>query len=214
MAVADSALDAIQTIDGVPLKVMLRRAERVRKLKALALIAPLFVFIMASFVWPILSMLIISIENPRMGEVLPNTSAQLQLWDGHGFPNEAVLQAFSEELRAAKKAKVHGRVGQRLNYEISGFRSLIMRTARSMPPPETPNLLEEMIKIDKRWGEEKYWQAMKKASPPYTVFYLLAAMDLEIDVFGEISAAPKQQSIYLTLLERTVWMSERKPEIS
>ncbi len=32
MAVADSALDAIQTIDGVPLKVMLRRAERMRKL--------------------------------------------------------------------------------------------------------------------------------------------------------------------------------------
>ena len=207
MAVADGALDAIQTIDGVPLKVMLRRAERMRKLKALALIAPLFVFIMASFIFPILSMLFISVQNPQMGQVLPNTSAQLQLWDGHGFPDETVLQAFSEELIAAKKAKTHGRVGQRLNYEISGFRSLIIRTARKMPAPDTPNLLEAMIEIDKRWAEEKYWQAMKKAAPPYTVFYLLRAMDLKIDVFGDISAAPKQQSIYLNLLERTVWMS-------
>ena len=97
MAVADSALDLIQTIDGVPLKVKLRRAERMRKFKALGLIAPLFVFLMASFIFPILSMLFISVEDPRMGEVLPNTSAQLQLWDGHGFPDEAVFQAFSEE---------------------------------------------------------------------------------------------------------------------
>ena len=207
MAVADSALDAIQTIDGVPLKVKLHRAERMRKFKALGLIAPLFVFLMASFIFPILAMLFISIENPRMGEVMPNTSAQLQLWDGNGFPDEAVLQAFSEELRAAKKAKTHGRLAQRLNYEISGFRSLIMRTARKMPPPDTPNLLEELIEIDKRWGEERYWQAMKKAAPPYTVFYLLSALDLEIDVFGDISAAPEQTAIYMTLLKRTVWMS-------
>ena len=207
MAVADTTLDVIRTVDGVPLKVKLRRAERMRKIKAIGLIMPLFVFLVVSFLWPIASMLFISVQNPEMAKVLPRTAAEIQLWDGEGFPGENVLRTFATELREAKKAKTHGKVAKRLNYDIAGFRSLIVKTARKMPPPDTPNLLDELIKIDKRWGELKYWRAMKKASPPYTVFYLLAAMDLDIDVFGNIVSAPENVSIYIGLLERTIWIS-------
>ena len=207
MAVADSTFAIDQTIDGVPLKVKLRRAERMRKVKAMSLILPLFLFLMVSFVTPIVTMLFFSVQNPEMGEILPNTSARILLWDGTGFPGDDVLEAFSGELRAAKKTKTHGKIAKRLNYDISGFRSLLHRTARKMPPPDTPNLLEALIKIDKRWGEERYWQAMKKAAPAYTMFYLLAALDLEIDVFGDIGPAPENTAIYVLLLKRTIWIS-------
>ena len=40
------------TADGVPLKVKLRRAERMRKVWALALIAPLFIFLHGQFHHP------------------------------------------------------------------------------------------------------------------------------------------------------------------
>ena len=207
MAAPDSTIAIAPTIDGVPLKVKLRRAERMRKVKAMLLIMPLILFLVVSFVAPIAAMLFLSVQNPEMGEILPNTSAQLLLWDGTGFPGDDVLEAFSGDLRAAKRAKLHGKIAGRLNYEISGFRSLFKKTADKMPPPDTPNLLEALIKIDKRWGEQRYWQAMKKAAPAYTLFYLLAALDLEIDVFGEIGPTPEGTAIYFFLLERTIWIS-------
>ncbi len=86
-ASAGGGADAgVFTVDGVPLSIKLRRAERMRKLRAVGLIAPLFLFLMVSFVFPILAMLWRSVENPEIGLVLPRTAALMQAWDGEGFP--------------------------------------------------------------------------------------------------------------------------------
>lgn len=201
--------DIVRTVDGVPLKVKLRRAERMRKIRAVSLIAPLFLFLAVTFVMPIGIMLFRSVQNPEVSQILPRTAQAIQQWDGEGLPGEDVVAAFIADLRAAKEAKTHGKVAKRLNYDLSGFRSLILQTARRLPPPETPpsELLDKLIEIDKRWGETRYWATIKKAAPPYTMFYLLAALDRNFDVKGNVIHAPPEVSIYIDVLERTFWMS-------
>ena len=53
--------ELIQADDGIPLKTKLARAERMRKLGAFALVAPLFLFLMVTFISPIFSMLSLSV---------------------------------------------------------------------------------------------------------------------------------------------------------
>ncbi len=207
MVVVTPHRDVIAAADRVPLRVKLRRAERMRTIRAMLLIAPLFLFLILSFVTPIGAMLINSIQNPEMSETLPRAAIEFQRWDGEGLPDQALLAVFAADVREAQAARTIGRVGKRLNYDITGFRSLLLKTARNMPPPDTPNLIDELIKIDKRWGEPRYWLAMKKASPSITLFYLLAALDMAIDAGGDLVEAPPEIAIYLDVLARTFWIS-------
>ena len=59
------------TADGTPLRLSLARALRRQKLRALLLVAPLFVFISVTFLIPIGDMLFRSVENHVVGEILP-----------------------------------------------------------------------------------------------------------------------------------------------
>ncbi len=209
MVAASYTAESIQADDGVPLKVKLARAERWRKLGAFGLVAPLFLFLMLTFISPIFSMLSLSVENAVVPKILPKTAELIQEWDGVGLPDPKVFRAFTIELAAAKKAKIHGRVAKRLNYEVSGFRSMIKKSARKLPPPETSDaeIIDAFIAIDKRWGETKYWNTIKTASPRFTAFYLLTAIDKRIDGQGNIVSAPKKVSIYIRMLVQTVWIS-------
>ena len=209
MAATTSTAEMIQTDDGVPLKLKLARAERMRKLGAFALVAPLLLFLVVTFISPIFSMLALSVKNDVIPDALPETAALIQEWDGTGLPSPAVFRAFTIELAAAKKIKIHGKIGKRLNYEISGFRSLVKKTARKLPPPETSDaeIIDAFIAIDKRWGKTDYWNTIKRSSPQYTAFYLLTALDKRMDAQGNIVQAPEKTTIYVHMLVQTVWMS-------
>ena len=61
------------TKDGQTLKKSLSRALRREKLRALLLIAPLLIFVIASFVFPIGDMLFRSVENKIVQDTIPGT---------------------------------------------------------------------------------------------------------------------------------------------
>ena len=209
MTAAYPTADVVRTIDGTPLKIKLRRADRMHKIRSVGLIMPLFLFLMVSFIMPIGIMLARSVQNADFPRIMPQTAALMQQWDGEGLPGEDALVAFITDLREAKKAKSHGRLGKRLNYDISGFRSLILKTARKVPPPDTPpgEIIDKLVKIDKRWGKNEYWRGIKKASPAFTPFYLLASLDRQIDVQGDIVTVPEKKAVYVNVLGRTFWIS-------
>ena len=95
----------MRAADGTPLKVALARAERREKLKALALILPLFAFIILSFVIPILVMLYNSVHDPDVAENMPQTIVALSQWDGGDLPGEDVYAAFVTDMKEAQKSK-------------------------------------------------------------------------------------------------------------
>ncbi|MDH3688260.1 MAG: ABC transporter permease [Gammaproteobacteria bacterium] len=217
MATVTTITDQIPSGSDIPLKVKLERAERMRKVKAVGLIMPLFVFLMISFVIPIFATLWRSIQNPEMGEILPRFSAEIQQWDGEGFPSNSTLSSFTQELIEANRNKTIGKVAKRLNYNITGFRSLLKKTGNKLDRAadkegmETvvndPNLIQRFIEIDKKWEGSRYWAALQQTAPPYTMYYLLQAVDREYDEVGDIKPVPKNQAIHVNILGRTIWIS-------
>jgi putative spermidine/putrescine transport system permease protein len=116
--------------DGRPLKASLNRALRRSKLRAMLLIAPLLIFILLSFVMPIVDMLFRSVENQIVSETLPRTTVALGEWDKEGAPEAPVFEALARDLAVAVERKAHTRLGSRLNYELTGVSSLFRKTGR------------------------------------------------------------------------------------
>ena len=70
------AISAEPLSAGLPsLKARLRRAERMRKLRAFALVAPLLAFLLLTFVAPILDMLRLSVYDTELSQVWPHIAA-------------------------------------------------------------------------------------------------------------------------------------------
>ncbi len=206
VSLADS-LPGIRTADGVPLRISLRRAQRRSKLRALALVAPLLAFILLTFVLPIAFMLYRAIENPEIAQNLPRTAAALTRWDGRDLPDEATYAALAADLKETQKTKNTGLVGKRLNYEIPGSRSKIIKTGRDVERAEGGPWKEVFLKSDPLWGARDIWVVLERASHPFTSFYLLAALDLRWDNDNHFAKALADQAIFLDVFGRTIWIS-------
>ncbi len=189
------------------LKKRLAHAERVNRWKAQALIAPLVIFLLLVFLVPIAALLYKSVGNPEVVEGLPRTVVAVHGWDGKGLPAEPVYLALSEDLAEARKNQVLGDLSKRLNMELAGYRSLLMKTAKALPFKAVPASYKDALEtLDERWGDPAYWQAIKRNSSSVTPFYLLAAVDHRIDDLGEVAPATPDQAIYLDIFARTFWM--------
>ena len=195
------------SIDGRSLEIKLRTADRRRKLNAFLLVAPLFIFILVIFVLPILSLLYFSVDDPKLPRILPRTAVAVADWDGSQLPDENAYEALVTDIRVAFKAKTAAAIAMRLNYEISGFRSMVMRTGRKVNRIEGPPFKDALIALEKRWGDVTYWRAIKAAGGPFTTRYLLAAIDLQRRWDGSVGLAPPERTIYIDYLKRTFWIS-------
>ena len=197
--------------DGRPLKQSLSRSLRQQKIRALLLIAPLLIFIFVAFIMPIVSMLSRSVENDLVSQTLPQTVQVLQSWDALSgeLPSEPVYAAFALDIQNAAKAKVHTKVGLRLNYEKSGIASLFKKTARKAKKWDIQNdgpFKDKLIKVHKGWGEVEVWKTLKTHSPRYTSGYFLNAIDMRKTAEGA-DFQPEDKTILIKLFQRTLIMS-------
>ena len=138
----------MRAADGTPLKVALARAERREKLKAMALVLPLFAFIIFSFVIPIIIMLYNAVYDPDVAENMPQTVVALKAWDGKDVPSEEVFAAFVADMKEAQKNKQTALIGKRLNYEMSGIRSKVVATGRKVATLDQAPYREAVIGIE------------------------------------------------------------------
>ena len=197
--------------DGRPLKQSLSRSLRQQKIRALLLIAPLLIFIFVAFIMPIVSMLSRSVENDLVSQTLPQTVQALQSWDALSgeLPSEPVYAAFALDIQNAAKAKVHTKVGLRLNYEKSGIASLFKKTARKAKKWDIQNdgpFKDKLIKVHKGWSEVEVWKTLKTHSPRYTSGYFLNAIDMRKTAEGA-DFQPEDKTILIKLFQRTLIMS-------
>ncbi|WP_424931554.1 ABC transporter permease [Amaricoccus macauensis] len=184
--------------DGTPLKKSLQRALRAQKLRALALVAPLLIFVLMSFLFPIGDMLFRSVENQIVPNTMPQTVRELRGWEGAGdeLPPESTFDALYYDLFLAAEAKQHTRLGTRLNYEKPGLSSLFRSTGRSLDDvgEQYQDVFEE---LDPRWEEAGFWFELmtggSDAEPDNTE--LLAARErleklTSDDMSGEVGFVP------------------------
>ncbi|RIA21530.1 putative spermidine/putrescine transport system permease protein [Ectopseudomonas oleovorans] len=195
-------------LPGPSLKQRLARAERFNRLKSKALILPLLLFLLLTFLLPIGALLLRSVDNPEVVGSLPRTVEAIASWDGRGLPDETVYQAITLDIAEARRNQSLGDLSKRLNMELAGFRSLVSSTARKLPLREEPASYQGALQeMDERWGDPAYWQVIRRNASSVTPYYLLAALDHRIDDLGELASATPDQAIYLDIFARTFWMS-------
>jgi putative spermidine/putrescine transport system permease protein len=204
IATLPAAASASQTPS---LRQQLMRAERLKKLKYGALILPLALFLLLSFLWPIAALLMRSVDNPEVITALPQTSALLRNWDAQALPDEATFSALASDLAAVSGTPPLAAAARRLNMEQPGFRSLMMKTARAMPLQPGVSAREALVSVDERWGETATWHFLARNASPWTARHLLAAMDFTHDEQGRVVQADDDQAIYVDVFKRTFGMS-------
>ena len=181
----------------------LARAERTKKLKAALLTAPLAVFLLLTFLGPIGALLTKSFVDTDLADAMPRLTREIKRWDGRDLPDDATFAALIDDVRAARAAGTLAPVATRLNYDISGFRTLLFGTGRQLPEALEAPARETLIGIDAKWGEPETWGAIARAAGPTTTLFLLAAVDLRQTADGSIVGAPREEAIFVQVLGRT-----------
>jgi putative spermidine/putrescine transport system permease protein len=197
---------SLTTADGRPLREALARAQRAAKIRAFLLVMPLLVFILATFVWPILQVLHQSAYNPKFSANMPGISQWFADNPVGTEPDEAAYALLAADLQAAAAAKTVAVAGERVNYELSGTRSLFTSTGRKAKDLEPP-YKEALIALDEQWGDPMLWGVMRQVSTAYTTDFYLSALDLKRDVDGSIIRVPENQRVYVDLFIRTFALS-------
>ncbi len=200
------AREPILAADGTPLKQALRRSQTAERRRAFMLVAPLLFFLLLVFVAPILTMVWRSVYNPEIRDFLPQTASALQDWDGKDVPPEDVFQAMASDMIVGVKNRTIGRAAARINREIPGARSTMMRTARQVDEWSAP-YKEKFLDADKDWANLEFWRILKRESRLITPAYYLLAMDYEYSPHGDIVPRAPVYQIYKQLFFRTAWMS-------
>ena len=185
------------------LAAQLARAERARKTKAALLTAPLLLFLLLTFLGPIGALLTKSFVDTELAAALPRVTPEIRRWDGRSLPDEPTFAALVDDVRAARAAGTLAPAATRLNYDISGFRSLLFTTGRQLPDALDGPARDTLVAIDPKWGEAETWGAIARAAGPTTSLFLLAAVDLKRTADGAVIGAPREEAIFVQVLGRT-----------
>lgn len=207
----------LTTADGTPLRAALQAAEARSKRRAFFLVAPLLVFVVATFLAPIGQLLFQSVHNDAFyswtdrdtGQEIP-LMVDLRTWfdatEPGTPPDEAAYAALVAGLAHARETRSIGQIGTRINYEVSGTRSLFTSTARRAGRMEAP-YREALLDADEDWADPLVWQAMREASKPITLSFYLAALDRTRDADGQVVPVPEERQVYILLFQRTLFLS-------
>lgn len=173
--------------------------------RSLLLLAPLFLFLIGFFVWPLFSMMSQAVSDPAVLRLLPRTADVVGEWDRQSPPSMPMQTALMDDLRAVDDDQALGDMVRRLNSARSGFRTLMSKTTSALsdaanPPPD-------LVSIDKRWEKPEFWIAIADALSPLTDRNLLAAVDLGRNAAGGIEHLPADQSVNRVILVRTFWIA-------
>jgi putative spermidine/putrescine transport system permease protein len=176
--------------------------------RRIALLAPLTGFLLVFFVAPLAWLLSLAVREVEVPRALPRTLAALEAWR----PNEplpaGLFPAFGKDLVEGREAGTLADAARRLNYEVNGVRSTLMRAARAVGGAEaTPLDARFFEQIDPTLASPAFFAAVQRARGPVSAYYLLASVDLVRDAQGRIERAPEANRIYVDVLLRTVGIS-------
>ncbi len=204
MAVAET-MPAL-SIDGVPLKTRLARAERSRKLRALGLVLPLFAFVLITFLYPLGVLAFKSIRNEETLGRLTRTHEALAAWNGQSIPEEPVFAALAADLKQAQEKRQAGEIAKRINSEFAGAMSKFKGITRKIDAMEAGPYKEVFLSTDKIWSDVELWRVVKSVSNTYTPYYWLAAVDVKQGADG-LERVPAEEAVFIDVYGRTFWIA-------
>lgn len=177
------------------------RATPRDRLRAFFLVLPLGCFLAVFFIWPLWMMMDVSVRNDAISGAFPETAAMIGDWSGEGIPDPEIQAALVSDFRTTSSPDM-GAAVRSLNSQVSGFRTLAGKTgnaARNLADGEALDLLA----VDNRWSDPRYWTAIQTSLAPYTDRNILAAIDMERNDQGEIVSLPAESSANTLIIGRT-----------
>ena len=199
-----SETQKILTADGIPLEVSLKKAERKNKLKAFLLVAPLLLFLIITYIFPIGDMLIRSVDDREVTNMLPKTFKAMESWDGQELPSEEVFEAFYFDMKLLIEERREGKLSTQMNFTKNGFKSILKKLRREMKKFDEGNYKEQIMAVHKRWADVEYWRAIKARSPSFTNQKYLKGIDMYTNEKGEIVSVSEDRQIHRILWFRTL----------
>ncbi|MGN8138637.1 ABC transporter permease [Paraburkholderia sp. 22099] len=184
-----------------------QKTRRRASMQALLLALPLLVFLLSTFIAPIMLLLARSVQNREVPDSMPALARALDAWDGGGVPDEHTFALLAAGLKEAQQSGQLGTVARRLNFAQPEFRSLLMRTARQLPADAPPAWKTTLVGLDDRWNSPETWRLLKRAAASPTPDYLLAAVDAQVTPQGAVGFVPDNASVYRQAFARTISIS-------
>ncbi len=177
--------------------------------RGLTLAAPLAGFLLVFFVVPIGWLLSLAVREAEVPRALPRTLVALSGWQAEQPLPAPLFAAFGADIAEARAASTLADAARRLNYEVGGVRSSLMRAAREMSaaPPDSVFDAAFFAAVDPSLTSPAFFAAVQRARGPLSAYYLLASVDLVRNTRGEIERAAESNRIYLDVLWRTLSIS-------
>lgn len=185
------------------LRLDLKRSKRAQNARALALIAPLLIFLLLVFLGPIAALLSRSVRDDAVGPVFPRTISALSDWDGKAVPNEAAFRALVADLQSEASPQAFAMAGGRLNSDVAGMRSLILNTRTRVKDVSPDKARASVLKASQRWEGVDPWASIWRARGPLTDFYLLNAVDHKRSAEGVIEPVGEAEQVFVAAIGRT-----------
>ena len=175
----------------------------------LALLAPLTGFLLVFFVAPLLWLLSLAVRETEVARALPRTLEAISTWQPDQTLPAPLFSVFAQDIVQARAESTLADAARRLNYEVNGVRSTLMRAARDAAgaPPGTAFDAAFFQAIDPALTTPAFFGAVQRARGPVSGYYLLASVDLVRDVQGAVQRAAQSQRIYVDVLSRTLFIS-------
>ena len=185
----------------------LRRSRRRGFVLAFLLISPLLLFLLLNFVVPVGMILLKSVDDREFAKAMPRVVMALEAWDGSGIPPADAGRALLEDLSAIRGTPQVSTVANRLNYDVSGYRSLVMSTVRRLGDiDQSGDPMNALASISEKWASPAPWHAIKKASGPYTSLFLLGAIDMRHSSEAGFTRSTNEEAIFVDVFGRTFWI--------
>lgn len=174
------------------------------------LTAPLLIFVMVLFLWPVARFLALAVDNSDFSSNLPRTIAALANWEAqNGLPDEPVFAALVEDLAAARAAGKEGILAQLVNQRVVGTRFLVIKTAKDAADGkfDARPVRDEVLARHSGWNSLDLWQVIARQQSALTDYYLLASLDLKRGADNSIEAISDDRAVFVDALLRTIWIS-------
>ena len=130
----------------------------------------------------------------------------LETWDGQSAPDESLFAALYKDLNSAQKI-LSGKSSTRMNYEEPGWKGIIRTSQRKFKTIEGPPYRDAVIKVNKGWGEARFWRSLVLMKDARTMGYYLNAFDRRYDVDKNIILRSEERRVYVMLWWRTLILS-------
>lgn len=145
------------------------------------------------FVYPLSSVVTLSVDNSALSGRFENLSAL-----GTGAAPDDEAAALLADLGGMEKKQL-GEVARMLNQQRSGFRSLIMSTGKEAEGI-TPTM-SGLVAFDDRWSEPGYWEIIRENAAPITWKHYQRALGITVAEDGSLSSG---EDLYLQVMLRTL----------